>query len=158
MFEQNIFYYKFNRYLPDFKWFGTKACKKKSLINPQWLRNIKSNKYSFLRIDTFFSNSKYSNKHYIKNGGWHFSNLKNSKDIEIKLKSYLHHHDYETEELGTEKIDSLIKNNSTIYDMFADKTSDKYGDNSRRQLIKFEINKLPLYIQKNLNKLVEWID
>ena len=158
MFEQNIFYYKFNRYLPDFKWFGTKACKKKSLISPQWLRNIKSNKYSFLRIDTFFSNSKYSNKHYIKNGGWHFSNLKNSKDIEIKLKSYLHHHDYETEELGTEKIDSLIKNNSTIYDMFADKTSDKYGDNSRRQLIKFEINKLPLYIQKNLNKLVEWID
>ena len=29
MFEQEIFYYKLNRYLPNFKWYGTKACKKK---------------------------------------------------------------------------------------------------------------------------------
>ena len=29
MFEQNIFYYKLNRYLPNFTWYGTKACKKK---------------------------------------------------------------------------------------------------------------------------------
>jgi len=158
MFEQNIFYYKLNRYLPDFKWFGTKACKKKDLVNPQWLRNIKNRKYPFFRIDTFFSNSKYTNKFYIKDGGWHFSNLKNSTDIELKLKSYLHHHDYESEELGKEKIEELIKNNSTIYDMFADKTSSKYNNDSRRQLEKFEINKLPIYIQKNLDKFKEWID
>ena len=158
MFEQNIFYYKLNRYLPNFKWFGTKACKKKDLINPQWLRNVKSTKYPFFRIDTFFSNSKYTNKFYVKNGGWHFSNLKNSVDIELKLKSYLHHHDYESEELGKEKIEELIKNNSTIYDMFVDKTSSKYDDNSRKKLEKFEINKLPLYIQKNLNKFKDWVD
>ena len=29
IFEQVIFYYKFNRHLPNFKWHGTKACKKK---------------------------------------------------------------------------------------------------------------------------------
>ena len=158
MFEQNIFYYKLNRFLPNFKWFGTKACKKKNLISPQWLRNIKSNKYPIFRIDTFFSKSKYINKFYIKDGGWHFSNLKNSIDIELKLKSYLHHSDYDGEELGKEKIEELIKNNSTIYDMFADKTSGKYSDASRKQLKKFEINKLPLYIQKNLNKFTDWID
>ena len=158
MFEQNIFYYKLNRYLPGFKWFGTKACKKKDLITPQWLRNIKNSEYSYLRIDTFFSNSKYINKYYVKNGGWHFSNLKNSTDIEIKLKSYLHHHDYESEELGKRKIEELIKNNSTIYDMFSDKTSKKYGDNSRKKLEKFEINKLPTYIQKNLNNFKDWVD
>jgi beta-1,4-mannosyl-glycoprotein beta-1,4-N-acetylglucosaminyltransferase len=158
MFEQNIFYYKLNRYLPNFKWFGTKACKKKDLINPQWLRNIKNNQYSFFRLDTFFSNSKYINKHYIKDGGWHFSNLKNSTDIELKLKSYLHHHDYESEELGKEKIEELIKNNSTIYDMFNDKTSKKYGDDTRKQLEKFDMNNLPLYIQKNFKKYKEWID
>ena len=28
MFVQEIFYYKFDRYLPGFKWFGTKGCKK----------------------------------------------------------------------------------------------------------------------------------
>ena len=158
MFEQNIFYYKLNRYLHGFKWFGTKACKKKELVSPQWLRNVKSSKYPFFRIDTFFSNSKYTDKFYIKNGGWHFSNLKNSVDIELKLKSYLHHHDYEKEELGKKKIEELIKNNSTIYDMFVDKTSSKYGDDSRKQLEKFEINKLPLYIQKNLNRFKDWVD
>ena len=41
--------------LPNLIWTGTKACKKKDLINPQWLRNIKDRKYSFYRIDTFFS-------------------------------------------------------------------------------------------------------
>jgi beta-1,4-mannosyl-glycoprotein beta-1,4-N-acetylglucosaminyltransferase len=79
-------------------------------------------------------------------------------DIELKLKSYLHHHDYESEELGKEKIEELIKNNSTIYDMFVDKTSSKYDDNSRKKLEKFEINKLPLYIQNNLNKFKDWVD
>ena len=158
MFEQHIFYYKLNRFLPQFKWFGTKACKKKYLITPQWLRNIKSKNYSFLRFDTIFSNLKYSNKFYVKNGGWHFSNLKNSDDIELKLKSYLHHHDYEVEELGKNKIEQLIKNHETIYDMFVDKTSDKYGDATRKKLEKFELDKLPLYIQDNKEKFKDWID
>ena len=158
MFEQSIFYYKLNRYLPNFTWFGTKACKKKDLINPQWLRNIKNNKYSIFRLDTFFSKSKYSDKYYVKNGGWHFSNLKNALGIELKLKSYLHHIDYEFEELGKDKIEYLIKNNKTIYDMFGDKSSKKYGDDKRKNLEKYEINKLPMYIQNNLNKYKDWID
>ena len=158
MFEQNIFYYKLNRYLNNFIWFGTKACKKRDLINPQWLRNIKNKKYPFFRLDTFFSKQKYIDKYYIRNGGWHFSNLKNSDDIELKLKSYLHHRDYEVEELGKDKIEELIKENKTIYDMFADKTASKYGENSRRKLEKFETNKLPIYIQKNLNKYKDWLD
>ena len=158
LFEQAIFYYKLNRYLPNFKWYGTKACKKKHLESPQWLRKTKNKKYSFLRLDALFSKSKYIDKYYIKNGGWHFSNLKNSKDIEIKLKSYLHHRDYEGEELGIEKIKKLIEENKTIYDMYGDKESKKYGDNSRKKLEKFEINKLPLYIQNNLEKFKEWID
>ena len=158
LFEQNIFYYKLNRYLSEFVWFGTKACKKKHFVNPQWLRNIKSNKYSFFRFDTFFSKQKYIDKRYIKNGGGHFSNLKSSSDIELKLKSYLHHHDYEVEELGREKIKELIKENKTIYDMFADKAFKKYGETSRKKLDKFEINKLPIYIQKNINKYKDWLD
>ena len=31
LFEQEIFYYKLNRYLPNFTWYGTKGCKKKIL-------------------------------------------------------------------------------------------------------------------------------
>lgn len=158
MFVQNIFYYKLNRYLPNFQWFGTKGCLKKNLKSPQWLRNIKNKKYSFLRIDTFFSDKKYINKKFINHGGWHFSNLKNAEDLELKLKSYLHHRDYEVEELGKTKIEKLMKTNETIYDMFGDKTSKKYGDDKRRKLDVYEINKLPIFIQKNLEKYKNWID
>ncbi len=158
IFEQEIFYYKFNRYLPNFKWYGTKACKNKKLINPQWLRNIKNKKYSFWRLDTFFSKNKYINKTLIKNGGWHFSNIKDASDIELKLKSYLHHRDYEVEELGRDKINELIKSNETIYDMFGDKKSNKYSDDKRKKLKKYEINKLPQFIQDNQSQLKIWMD
>ena len=158
LFEQEIFYYKFNRYLPNFKWFGTKACKKKKLISPQWLRNIKNKKFPFWRVDTFFSKNRYINKIFIQNGGWHFSNIKNADDLELKLKSYLHHRDYEAEELGYNKIKELIKNNETIYDMFGDKKSKKYGDDKRKKLEKYDLKKLPKFIQNNENKLKEWMD
>ena len=45
VFEQKIFYYKLNLYYDKFKWFGTKATKKKNFISPQWLRNIKAKNY-----------------------------------------------------------------------------------------------------------------
>ena len=157
-FEQSLFYYKLNRYLPNFIWYGTKGCKKKYLKSPQWLRNIKSKKFLFWRLDTLLSDTKYMNKYFINDGGWHFSNLKNAEDIELKLKSYLHHRDYEVEELGAKKINELIKNNQTIYDMFGDKTSKKYGDDKRKKLEKYEFSNLPEFIKLNKDKLKEWID
>tara|TARA_B110000902_G_scaffold243838_1_gene296496 strand:+ start:16 stop:891 length:876 start_codon:yes stop_codon:yes gene_type:complete len=158
MFEQEIFYYKFNRYLPNFTWHGTRACRKNKLLSPQWLRNIKSKKFPFWRMDTFFSTNRYIDKYFVQNGGWHFSNIKNAVDIEIKLKSYLHHRDYEAEELGYNKINDLIKKNETIYDMFGDKKSKKYGDDKRRKLERYELNKLPQFIIENQIKLKEWMD
>ena len=59
VFNQFFFHYKLNLYLKEFNFFGTKGCKKKYLKSPQWLRNIKNKKYSFLRFDTFFSDNKY---------------------------------------------------------------------------------------------------
>ncbi len=158
MFEQDIFYYKLNRYLPNFIWHGTKGCKKKNLKEPQWLRNIKSKKFPFWRIDTLLSETKYVDKFYIKDGGWHFSNVKKFEDIELKLKSYLHHRDYEVEELGLDKIKDLVNKNQTIYDMYGDKASKKYGDDKRKKLEIYDLNKLPIYIQDNKDKFKEWMD
>ena len=158
MFKQSIFYYKLNRYLPNFTWYGTKGCKKKNLKSPQWLRNIKSKKFLFWRLDTLFSGTKYINKYFVNDGGWHFSNLKNAEELELKLKSYLHHRDYEVEGLGIKKINELMKNNLTIYDMFGDKTSKKYGDDKRKKLEKYEFNNLPEFIKQNKDRLKEWID
>ena len=54
IFEQKIFYYKLNLYYEKFKWFGTKAVKKKNFLSPQWLRNVKAKNYPKWRLDVFF--------------------------------------------------------------------------------------------------------
>jgi len=156
LFKQDMFYYKFNLHLPKLVWTGTKACKKKYLLNPQWLRNVKDRKYSFFRIDTFFSKIKYTNIKIFNNCGWHFTNIKTAKEIEYKLKSYLHHREFDINPLSVSQIDEIIKNKKAIYNLNVDKSVSKMGNGSK--LKKFELNKLPIYIQENLNKLKEWID
>ena len=156
LFKQDMFYYKFNLLLPDLIWTGTKACKKKNLINPQWLRNIKDRKYSFFRIDTFFSRTKYTSIKIINDGGWHFSNVKTAKEIEFKLRSYLHHREFDENPLSVDQIDEIIKNKQAIYDLKVDKTVNKIGNGNI--LKKFELNKLPEYITSNQNKFSDWID
>ena len=157
IFEQNIFYYKLNRYLEGFTWYGTKACKKKNLKSPQWIRNIKNKNFGFWRLDTFFSETKYINKIFIENGGWHFSNLKNPADVEKKLRSYLHHRDFEVENIDLKEISKSMKNNETIYDMFADKTEKKFSEN-KRKLSLYPKNELPQYILNNESKFKDWLD
>jgi beta-1,4-mannosyl-glycoprotein beta-1,4-N-acetylglucosaminyltransferase len=156
LFKQHMFYYKFNLCLSNTVWTGTKGCKKKDLINPQWLRNVKDRKYSFFRIDTLFSKLKYTSVKIINDGGWHFSNIKKPKEIEHKLKSYLHHREFDINPLSENEIDQIIKNKQAIYNLRVDKTNNKIGNGSK--LDKFEINKLPNYIQINQDKFKDWID
>ena len=156
LFKQDMFYYKFNLKLPSLIWTGTKGCKKKYLISPQWLRNIKDRKYSFFRLDTFFSKTKYMDIKIINDGGWHFSNIKTPKEIEHKLRSYLHHREFDEQPLSVEEIEEIIKNKKAIYDLTVDKTTNKIGSGSK--LKKFEFEKLPIHIQKNYNDYKEWID
>jgi len=156
LFKQDMFYYKFNLHLPDLIWTGTKGCKKRHLVSPQWLRNIKDRKYYFFRLDTIFSKNKYRSIKFIDNGGWHFTNIKNAEEIEYKLKSYLHHREFDEDPLSVEQIKAIIKNKRAIYNLNVDKTENKIGNGNK--LIKFEFNKLPLYIQKNKDNFKEWID
>ena len=156
LFKQNMFYYKFNLRLPNLIWTGTKGCRKKDLINPQWLRNIKDRKYSFFRLDTFFSKNKYKSVRRIIDGGWHFTNIKNAEAIEHKLKSYLHHGEFDLNPLSITQINEIIKKKHAIYDLSVDKTKSKIG--SGNKLKKFELDKLPKYIQENKNNFKEWID
>jgi len=156
LFKQNMFYYKFNLHLPNLIWTGTKGCKKKNLINPQWLRNIKDRKYSFFRLDTLFSKNKHRSIECIINGGWHFTNIKNAKEIEYKLRSYLHHREFDENPLSINQINEIIKNKRAIYNLGVDKTESKIGSGDK--LEKYELKRLPIYIQKNLNNFKEWMD
>ena len=156
LFKQDMFYYKFNLKLPNLVWSGTKACKKKDLKSPQWLRNIKDRKYPIYRLDAFFSDTKFIDIKFINNGGWHFSNIKTPFEIEHKLRSYLHHREFDENPMSIKEIDKIIKNKQAIYDLKVDKKVNKIGDGSK--LEKYPINKLPKFLQKNLKNFEKWID
>ena len=151
-----MFYYKFNLKIPNFLWTGTKGCLKKVLISPQWLRNVKDRKYPFYRIDTFFSKKKYTNVKIIDDGGWHFSNIKTPEEIEYKLKSYLHHREFDLQPLSTEGIKKIMNNKQAIYDLRVDKTVNKIGTGD--QLEKYNLENLPETIKLNLDKYKKWLD
>ncbi len=156
LFKQEMFYYKFNLKLPNTTWTGTKACRKKNLINPQWLRNIKDRKYAFYRLDALFSEKKFINIKIIENGGWHFTNLKTAEEIKHKLRSYLHHREFDLQPLDIKEIENIINNRLAIYDLSADKRLNKIGKGAK--LEKYEIDNLPDIIKLNRNKYKEWLD
>ena len=156
LFNQKYYYYKFNLKLNGIKWHGSKACLKKHLISPQWLRNVKDKIYPWWRFDVFFSNKKYKNIKIINNGGWHFSNIKSASDIEKKMRTYLHHREYELNPLGEAKINEIIKEKKPIYNLKSDMKSNKFDLSDR--LISANINELPNYVQNNLEKYKKWID
>ena len=156
LFKQDMFYYKFNLHLANVIWTGTKGCKKKYLITPQWLRNVKDRKYPFYRIDTIFSKNKYKSVKYIEVGGWHFTNIKTAREIQHKLKSYLHHREFDEQPLSIEDIDKIIKSKKAIYDLKVDKTANKIGNGKMLEI--FEIDKLPTYLKKNMDNFKDWIE
>ena len=155
LFKQDMFYYKLNLKLPDLIWSGTKACKKKYLKSPQWLRNIKDKKYPFYRFDTFFSEKKYINIEFVNNGGWHFSNIKTPSEIEHKLKSYLHHREFDINPISIKDIENIIKNKQAIYDLKVDKNVNKIGNGSK--LEDYPLAKLPQYLKNNIEKYKNWL-
>ena len=156
LFKQNFYYYKFNLKLEDMPWLGTKGCKYKNLKSPQWLRNIKDKKYPFWRLDVLFSDKKYSNIKFIDNGGWHFSNMKTPEEIEKKMRTYLHHREYDIKPLGTKKIEEMIKSKKSIYNLRADMKNEKID--GTQNLKATDGRELPEYLKKNKIKYSNWIE
>ena len=156
MFKQYMFHYKYNLFLPNFKWTGTKAVRKKNLISPQWLRNTKDRNYPIYRIDTFFSKKKYNNIKIIEDGGWHFSNIKTPKMLNHKFRSYLHHLEFDKAKINENDIQKLINNKQAIYNLAVDQRGSKIGNGAI--LEKFDNKKLPLYIQNNIEKYKNWLN
>ena len=155
-FNQDMMYYKFNLKLENCTWVGTRACRMKNLESPQWLRSIKDRSYPWWRLDTLFSKNKYQNIKFIDNGGWHFSYLKTPEEIEKKLKSYLHHREYELNPIGIDKIKNLIEQKKTVYNLKTDKRLNQFDRGNK--LNKIDISLLPKYILENKDRLKIWIE
>ena len=150
-----MFYYKFNLFLDNMNWCGSKSCKKKDLLSPQWLREVKDKKYPLWRIDTLFSKKIYNDIFFVEQGGWHFTNIKSPEDIDRKLRSYLHHPDYVKSKIGPREISEMIRKKQHVYDLTVNSSETK--DRSKSKLKISSLSELPLYIQQNKDKFSEWI-
>ena len=156
IFKQKLFYYKFNLYCDRVHWFGTKGCKKKNLKSFSWLREVKAKKYPFYRIDTVISKTKYQNVNIINDGGWHFSQLKTPKDIEIKLLNQEHHDEYRVAKNKLPDVADLVKRKTIVYDHKA--KSSEYKFSKEFKLTTLSINEMPRYLKENQDNYKEWFD
>jgi beta-1,4-mannosyl-glycoprotein beta-1,4-N-acetylglucosaminyltransferase len=145
-FEQSNFMYKLNLIRPN-KWLGSKLCKYKHLKSPQWLRSLKTHKkHPFFRIDKIFKKNYTSDFEIVKDGGWHFSWLKSTDNIILKIKSYAHT-EYNISLYKNKKyISGCIKNHVSFFD-------------EQEKLQKEKIDKsFPDYIKNNKILLSKWIE
>jgi len=158
LFKQKFFYYKFNLILESQDWFGSKACKFSALKSFTDLRNTKTKKYKWWRLDTIFKNDKFINLQIVDDGGWHFTELKNPKQIYIKHKNDEHHDEFDLTGINEKDIEDMVENRYIPYDHSADKKDlkKKWNKNNRVYLNKINDNKLPNYLIDNKSKYLKW--
>ena len=154
-FKQFYYYYKLNLKADNYIWYGSKACKKKYLTSPQWLRNIKDKIYPFWRIDIFFHKKKHRNILKVTNGGWHFSKLNTPEEIVNIMKSYAHFREFDVNPMTASEIKEIIDNKKAIYNLNVDKTKNKFD--LSEDLIVSDVKELPAYVFENIKKYKEWI-
>ncbi len=155
-FKQKLFYYKFNLFCDRYEWFGTKGCKKKNLLDFEWLRNTKPKKYKPFRFDTFFSKNKYINVKIIDEGGWHFTQLKNITDLYEKLTNSEDHQEFKDAKKSIQEIEVLMKKKVIIYDHKVKKNEYKFEKEFKLKTV--GLDNLPEYIKSNKDKFKDWID
>jgi beta-1,4-mannosyl-glycoprotein beta-1,4-N-acetylglucosaminyltransferase len=156
IFEQDLYYYKFNLLCDRIKWYGTRAIKKKNLINFEWLRQIKPKKYPFYRFDTILKKDKYTNVKIVKDGGWHFTRIISPEEIHKKELDAEHHDEYRASNKNPDRIKDLIRRRMIDHDHLADSREKKFG--KEFPLIQVKINRMPEYIKNNQEKYLEFLD
>lgn len=155
LFNQLFFYYKFNLLYDKMIWPGTKGCLKGKLKSLSWLRNIKLKKFPFWRLDTLFSETKYIDLNIIKDGGWHFTNLKTPEQMYEKFMNFGHHDEFRLSGITVEKIEEKVKKKEMLYNHFADMRSlNKWQSNYKLKLVDDKI--LPKFLLDNKLKYSEW--
>ena len=99
---------------------------------------------------------KYQSINLVSNGGWHFSNLKSIEELERKFLNDENHSEYELQGFDIDRIKENIKNRSIDYNHNAKQDSlDRF---SPTKLQVADIDILPNYLKKNLDKYKEWLD
>ncbi|MDC3021460.1 hypothetical protein OAZ96_01870, partial [Pelagibacteraceae bacterium] len=105
---------------------------------------------------TLFSNKKYQNLKIIPNGGWHFTNMKNAKDLHHKMNNFAHHPEYEDTKYSEKDMANFIKKKLVFYDHFSDKNKNRFENVN--ELKKVNESYLPNYLVENYEKYKSLID
>ena len=121
------------------KWFGTRMCRKKDLVSPQWLRNIKAKSRPFYK----FFKPKFDK--FINGGGWHFSSVKSAEGIYKKLDSY-----------AEQQWNNKKYKNMDIIRRKIRKKEDLFDRNHEFEVINVDAT-FPNYIYKNKKKFEDFI-
>jgi hypothetical protein len=108
-------------------------------------------------MDAWFSNTKYNKVEVIKDGGWHFSNLKSPENIQKKLLNFGHHNEVEESGPDLNKIRKMVQEKKVYFDHLADKTQEKKREEGY-PLKRMDLSELPTYLKKNFNTFNEWFD
>lgn len=160
LFNQRLFYYKFNLSLKDNDWFGSKACKLKDLTSITNLRNIKPKKYGWWRLDTLFKKNKYIDLKIISDGGWHFTEIKTPEEIYKKHLNDEHHDEFQLTGINLNDVKNMVQERYIHYDHNIDKKNlkEKWSKDVKIKLSKIEDNFLPKYLRINKEKYKNWFD
>ena len=92
----------------------------------------------------------------MKNGGWHFTNIKSPEDLEKKFLNFLHHQDFEASGLKLENIKEMVKNKKILYDLGIDRRDYKWK--GTKTLNKVDISEMPKYLSNNYEKYFNWLE
>ena len=92
----------------------------------------------------------------VKNGGWHFTNIRNAENLHNKMTNFAHHQEYEESNFSKEDMEKFIKEKLIFYDHFVDKSKNKFETKIKLEIADKKI--LPKYLIKNLEKYKNWID
>ena len=153
VFLTNMYYYKFNLHVYDGlkwsnKWPGTRSCKFKFFKTAQNTRNFRVKNIPRWRIDQKIK------RYVVKDGGWHFSFLMNSRDISSKILRFSH--EVEHVKKGSNYNLNKLTNIKSIENRITNLV-----DPYERQEIKLRKVKLdssfPDYIYNNKKKLLKYI-
>ena len=155
-FKQKMFYYKLNLFYKKMPWYGSKACKKKYFKSPKWIQWIKNKKYPIWRIDILFSQKKYNDIYFVKNGGWHFTNMRKPEDLEKKMLSFVHYPDFEDSGLKLKDLKKIMNEKKVMYNHSIDKKDYRWSDGEK--LITTKLEELPKYVLNNLENYKQWLD
>ena len=147
VFKQMHFYYKINlQSQMNPNWLGSRICVKKYLKSPQWLRGLKFKKRPFWRIDKFRLNN------ILENGGWHFCNLKNPKQLLYKYKNLCETND---QYIFKEKINKKYLDEKQIEKSISE-GQDLIGRKDSFKKVAIS-NKFPQFILDNKKIFKDWI-